>query len=260
MPYNTLHLESADAITTLTLNRPEKRNAISAEMIGDLLRALDEIESSAARVVVLTGAGTTFCGGMDLNYLKEFPSQSPEQIVQDARRIAGMFRRLWSFPKPTIAAVNGPAIAGGTGLATLCDFTLAAPEAKFGYTEVRLGFIPAIVSSFLVRQVGEKRARDLLLSGRLIDAHEAREMGLVNEVVPQERLLARARERAADLASLSPTALSSTKRLLIKFAEAEIDREVELAIQESARIRSTADFREGITAFLEKRKPVWRGE
>ncbi len=260
MPYNTLHLKFEDAIATLTLNRPEKRNAISAEMIGDLLRALDEIESSAARVVVLTGAGTTFCGGMDLNYLKEFPSQSPEQIVQDARRIAGMFRRLWSFSRPTIAAVNGPAIAGGTGLATLCDFTLAAPEASFGYTEVRLGFIPAIVSSFLVRQVGEKRARDLLLSGRLIDAHEAHEMGLVNEVVPQERLLARARERASDLASLSPTALSSTKRLLIKFAEAEIDREIELGVQESARMRSTADFREGITAFLEKRKPVWRGE
>ncbi len=260
MPYSTLKLEGEGVISTLTLNRPEKRNAISAEMIGELLRALDEAEASAARVVILTGAGPVFSAGMDLNYLKTFPSQSPEQIVEDARRIASMFRRLWSFPKPTIAAVNGPAIAGGTGLATLADFTLAVPEAKFGYTEVRIGFIPAIVSSFLVRQVGEKRARDLLLSGRLIDAQEAREMGLVNEVVPLEKLLPRARELAADLAALSPTALAHTKRLLVSLAESELDREIELAVQASAHARSTADFREGLAAFLEKRKPLWRGE
>lgn len=257
MPYNTVVLQYSGPIATLTLNRPEKRNAISAEMVRELAAALDELESSSARVVILTGAGTAFCAGMDLNYLKEFPSQSPQQIVEDARRIAGLFRRVWSFSRPLIAAVNGPAIAGGTGLATLCDFTLAAPQAKFGYTEVRIGFIPAIVSSFLVRQVGEKRARDLLLCGRLMDAGEAREMGLVSEVVPLEKLPSRARELADELAVLSPTALAHTKRLLVRFAEAEIDRELELAIQESARIRATADFSEGLAAFLEKRKPVW---
>ncbi len=259
MSYKTLTFEVEDDMGLLTLNRPEKRNAISAEMIAELLRALDEVEKSAARVTILTGAGTAFCAGMDLNYLKEFPSQSPQQILQDARRIAGMFRRLWSFPKPLIAAVNGPAIAGGTGLATLCDFTLAVPEARFGYTEVRIGFIPAIVSSFLLRQVGERSARDLLLSGRLIDADEAHKIGLVNEVVSPQELLPRARALAADLASLSPTALTHTKRLLVKLAEAELDRELELAVQESASVRSTADFREGLAAFLEKRKPVWRG-
>ncbi len=260
MPYTTLHLQCEGDIATLTLDRPEKRNAISPEMIRELGAALDEAESSRARAVILTGAGKAFCAGMDLNYLKEFPTQSPQQVVEDARRIAGMFRRLWSFPKPLVAAVNGAAIAGGSGLATLCDFTLAAPEATFGYTEVRIGFLPAIVSSFLVRQVGEKRARDLLLSGRLIDAIEARQMGLVNEVVPVKKLLKRARELASELAALSPTALAHTKQLLIQFAEAELDRELELAIQASARVRSTADFREGIAAFLEKRKPHWRDE
>ncbi len=260
MPLNTLKLDFEGELATLTLNRPEKRNAISREMIEELGVALHEAESSRARVVILTGAGTAFCAGMDLNYLKELPAQSSQQIAEDARRIANLFRRLWSFAKPLVAAVNGPAIAGGTGLATLCDFTLAAPEAKFGYSEVRIGFIPAIVSSFLVRQLGEKCARDLLLSGRLIDALEAREMGLVNEVVPQEKLLPRARDLANDLASLSPTALTHTKRLLVKLAESDLDRELELAIQESTRARSTADFREGLAAFLEKRKPVWRGE
>ncbi len=260
MPYTTLNLQCEGDIATLTLDRPEKRNAISPEMIRELGAALDEAQSSRARAVILTGAGKAFCAGMDLNYLKEFSTQSPQQVVEDARRIAGMFRRLWSFPKPLVAAVNGAAIAGGTGLATLCDFTLAAPEATFGYTEVRIGFLPAIVSSFLVRQVGEKRARDLLLSGRLIDAAEAREMGLVNEVVPLKKLLERARELASELAALSPTALAQTKQLLIQFGEAELDRELELAIQASARVRSTADFREGIAAFLEKRKPHWRDE
>ncbi len=260
MRYETLKIEYQDDVATLTLNRPEKRNAISLEVVHEMLAALGEIEASRARVVILTGAGTAFSAGMDLNYLREFPSQSPAQIVEDARRIASLFRRIWNFPKPTIAAVNGPAIAGGTGLATFCDFTLAAPEARFGYTEVRIGFIPAIVSSFLVRQVGEKRARDLLLTGRLIGPEEARQLGLVNEVVPGERLLERARELARELLALSPTSLAHTKRLLVGFSEAELDREIELAIQASARVRSTADFREGLAAFLEKRKPVWRGE
>lgn len=260
MQLNTLKLGFEGNSATLTLNRPEKRNAISPEMIGELVMALAECETSPARVVILTGAGKAFCAGMDLNYLKEFPAQSGEQVVADARQIAQMFRRVYGFPKPVIAAVNGAALAGGTGLATLCDFTLAAPDATFGYTEVRIGFMPAIVSSFLVRQVGEKRARDLLLTGRTFGAEEARQMGLVNEIVPAQELLERARELAQELTAMSPTALAHTKRLLGKFTHMELDRELELAIQESAETRTTADFREGLAAFLEKRKPVWRGE
>ncbi len=260
MLYATLQLKFDNEIATLTLNRPEKRNAISSEMITELVASLAECERSRARVVVLTGAGKAFCAGMDLNYLKEFPVQSREEVVADARKIAQMFRRIYSFPKPIIAAVHGAAIAGGTGLATLCDFTLAAPEATFGYTEVRIGFMPAIVSSFLVRQIGEKRARDLLLTGRTFGAEEARQMGLVNEIVPREELLERAGALAQELAAMSPTALAHTKRLLGKFTHMELDRELELAVQESAETRATADFREGLAAFLEKRKPVWRGE
>lgn len=260
MAYTTVKLEVEGFVALLTLNRPDLRNAISEEMIEELVASFEEIERGAARVAILTGAGKAFCAGIDLNYLKQFPSQSPDQVIADARRIAGLFRRVWSFPKPLIAAVNGPAIAGGAGLATLCDFTLAASGATFGYTEVRVGFMPAIVSSFLVRQVGEKRARDLLISGRIVDAEEARQIGLASEVVSSPKLLDRARELGAALAEMSPTALTRTKRLLVKFDEEEIDREIEVAIQASARIRQTPDFREGLAAFLEKRKPVWRGE
>jgi methylglutaconyl-CoA hydratase len=171
--------------------------------------------------------------------------------------MARLFRTLYDFPKPTIAAVNGAAIAGGSGLATLCDFTLAVPEAKFGYTEVRIGFVPAIVSTFLLRQVGEKIARDLLLTGRLFDAEEAQRLGLVTEVVSAENLMARANQLAALLMENSPGSLFHTKRLLSSIARPELDAQIEIAVRENAAVRSTPDFREGISSFLEKRKPKW---
>ena len=200
MNYSTLQLAFDSGIATLTLNRPDKRNAISYDLIGDLLRALDEVKNSSARVLILTGAGKAFSSGLDLDNLKALIGRTPEQSLEDSRTMVSLFRTLYEFPKPTIAAVNGAAIAGGTGLALLCDFTLAVPEAKFGYTEVRIGFVPAIVSTFLLRQVGEKIARDLLLTGRIFDAAEALRIGLLNEIVPPEKLMDRAREtgRAVD--------------------------------------------------------------
>jgi methylglutaconyl-CoA hydratase len=257
--YSTIKVEADGALALITLNRPEKRNAISATMIAELLDALKNVESGSERVAVITGAGKVFCSGMDLDALKSLATQSPEQNLADARKTAGFFRRLWSFPKPLIAAVNGAALAGGCGIATLCDFTIAVPEATFGYTEVRVGFIPALVSMFLERQVGEKLARDLFLTGRILDAVEAKSIGLVTRVVPAEQLLTTARELAATLIANSPGGLLATKRLLVRASEAEIDRRIELAVAESVAIRSTPDFREGLAAFLEKREPRWSG-
>jgi len=260
MEYKTLHLGHDSRIATITLNRPDKRNAISYELIDDLLAALNEVAESSARVLILTGAGKAFCSGMDLESLKALVGRSPEQNVEDSEVMAQLFRSLYDFPKPTIAAVNGAAVAGGCGLATLCDFTLAVPEAKFGYTEVRIGFVPAIVSIFLLRQVGEKHARDLLLTGRIIGAEDAYRIGLVNEIVPAEKLRERARELAIQLMENSPASLASTKRLLSEHAQPALDAQVRLAVSENAAIRATADFREGISSFLEKRKPRWDGE
>ena len=260
MAFETIRVDTSNSIVTISLNRPEKRNAISPLMIAETLQALDQAEKGPCRVLILTGTANAFCAGMDLQALKDFRSQSDEEIVADAKRIASLFRRLYGFSKPTIAAVNGPAIAGGCGLATLCDFTLAIPEAKFGYTEVRVGFIPAIVSSYVIRQVGEKRARDLLLSGRTFTAAEAREIGIVNEILEADKLLPRAQELALSLAQMSPVALAQTKRLLLKFSEEELDRETAIAVEASASVRKTADFKEGLAAFLEKRKPKWQGK
>jgi methylglutaconyl-CoA hydratase len=260
MNYKTIQLAYDSGIATITLNRPDKRNAISFELIDDLLAAFKEVESSDALVLIVTGAGKAFSSGMDLDNLKALIGRSPGQNLKDSETMVHLFRTLYEFPKVTIAAVNGAAIAGGTGLALLCDFTLAVAEAKFGYTEVRIGFVPAIVSTFLLRQTGEKHARDLLLTGRIIGAEEAARMGLVNEIVAPENLMTRARELAGLLMENSPASLRATKKLLTDHARAELDAQIEAAVRENAAVRTTADFREGITSFLEKRKPVWTGK
>ncbi|HEY1808260.1 MAG TPA: enoyl-CoA hydratase-related protein [Acidobacteriaceae bacterium] len=259
---STLHTHTDSGIHTIVLNRPDKRNALTPQLIEDLT---DALESAAAnplcRVVILTGAGSAFCAGLDLEHLRamaETPSQgSAEDDQADAERIAALLRTLYDLPLPTIAAVNGPAIAGGMGIATLCDFTFAVPEAKFGYTEVRIGFIPAIVSAFLRAQIGDKRSRDLLLTGRLLSADEAQTLGLVTRVVPEPELIPEARALAARLQRNSPAAMEATKRLLGRFADRSLSDDIEAAIRASVQARTTDDFHEGVQAFLEKRDPQW---
>ncbi len=257
--FKTIQLAYENSLALLTLNRPDKRNAISFALLGELMQALEDVEGSPAQVLIVTGAGQAFCAGLDLEELKGLLGKTHDENVKDSARMAQIFRRIYEFPKPTIAAVNGAAIAGGTGIATMCDFTLAVPEARFGYTEVRIGFVPAIVSSILVWQVGHKVARDLLMTGRLFDAAEAYRYGLVNEVVAPERLMPRARELAAQLLENSPSSVRMTKKLINSFLKESLDQQIAQAVEDNARIRTTADFREGITSFLEKRKPRWTG-
>ena len=256
--YGTLHTYLDSGILTITMNRPEKRNALNPEMIDDLTDAfLAAGDEPSCRVILLTGAGNAFCAGLDLDHLEALRTKSAEEHRVDSERVAHLLRTLYDVPKPTIAAVNGAAIAGGMGLATICDFTLAVPEAKFGYTEVRIGFIPAIVSAFLRAQIGDKRSRDLLLTGRLIKAPEAFELGLVTRVVPEQELMIEAGKLAQTLLQNSPAAMEATKRLLSEHAHIDLNREIEAAVAANAEARTTEDFSEGIRAFLEKRQPVW---
>ena len=256
--YNTIKVSKHERRTTVTLNRPQRKNALTGEMIAELTQAIAEFEDdTAALVLVLTGEGDTFCSGLDLSELQKMTGQSEAEQQESAERIARLMYALYSSAKPTIAVVSGAAVAGGMGLATICDFTIAAREAKFGYPEVRIGFIPAIVSAFLVRQVGDKQARDLLLTGRLINAEEAFAYGLVTRVVERTELSAAMEEVSTNLVKNSPQSLAATKSLLRAQQEEKLKRDLVGAAEANREMRRKADFQEGLNAFLEKRAPRW---
>lgn len=257
MSYSTILVADDGVVLTITLNRPERRNAMTPEMQEELIAAMEDASANNCKVVVLKGAGEAFCSGLDLTALQGMNYKTADELQLDARRVAKLFRTLYELQMPTIAVVHGAAIAGGTGLATICDFTLAVPAAKFGFTEVRIGFVPALVSAFLTLQIGDKRARDLLLTGRLFDAAEAYRLGLVNEVLAQEDLDARVKALTQVLSANSPKSLSATKGLLAAQNKAWLDEAIARAMEANAQARETVDFREGIAAFVEKRKPVW---
>jgi len=255
--YSTIVVADSSPIRTITLNRPERRNAMTPEMQMELVAAMEEACASDCRVIVFTGAGDAFCSGLDLSVLRGMGEKTAFDYREDAERVAQLFRTLYELHIPTIAAVHGAAIAGGTGLATICDFTLATPAAKFGFTETRIGFVPALVSAFLALQIGDKRSRDLLLTGRIFDSAEAYRLGLVNEIVAPGDLQSRVLSLAETLVANSPQAIAATKCLLATQNKAWLDAAIEASLEANAQAREAPDFREGVAAFLEKRKPVW---
>jgi methylglutaconyl-CoA hydratase len=258
MKYSTIVVADEPPIRTITLNRPERRNAMTPEMQSELIAAMEDASAGDVRVLIFAGAGDAFCSGLDLSVLHAMKDTGATEYRADAARVARLFRTLYELPIPTIAAVHGAAIAGGTGLATICDFTLATPAAKFGFTEARIGFVPALVSAFLALQIGDKGSRDLLLTARIFDATEALRLGLVNEVVAAEELAQRVEALAGSLITNSPQALAATKRLLAAQNKAWLDAAIEAALEANSQARETADFGEGVAAFLGKRKPVWK--
>jgi methylglutaconyl-CoA hydratase len=242
----------------ITLNRADKRNALSRGLIAALtdafMRAADDAE---VRCVILTGAGGVFCAGMDLAELADsvHHSETPASVWDDALRLAALYDFIYGLPKPTVAAVNGPAVAGGAGLVTVCDLAVAAAEARFGYPEVRRGLVAAMVMPHLLRHVGERMGRYLLLTGELIDAAEAARCGLVNAAVPAGEVMARASAWARALAEGGPQALAATKDLLKRFSRQALS--VEEASRASAAPRLSDECREGLEAFFAKRPAPW---
>src|SRR5436309_5137005 len=239
---NTIRTEFEDRWVWIVLNRPDKRNALSTELITELNQSLADFEDGAEqRVLIITGEGKAFCSGLDLEELQQMNRKSYEESLQDAHRYAQLLKRIYLHPKPIVAAVNGAAIAGGCGLASICDVTLAASIATFGYTEAKIGFVPVIVSNFLIRYMGEKNARELLLSARLIEAAEAQRLGLVNEVVDLGQLRVRAREVARQLVENSPHSLRATKLLLAKLSIPDLEEALNYACELNAQSRSAPD-------------------
>jgi methylglutaconyl-CoA hydratase len=242
----------------ITFNRPDRRNAISRGLVATVSEAFQRARDDAAvRCVILTGRGPAFCAGMDLAELQETLQHSAESslVWDDVQTLGQLYDLIYTLPKPTIAAVNGPAVAGGAGFVTVCDLALAVHEAKFGYPEVRRGLVAALVMPHLLRHVGERLARWLLLSGELIDADEAKRTGLINDVVPPVQLLERAHLWARSLAEGGPHALTTTKALLQRFSRQAMS--VEETAQASAAPRLTDECRQGLHAFFDKQPAPW---
>jgi len=246
----------------LTLERADKRNALSRALIAALHQAFEKAQAdSAARCVLLAAAGPVFCAGMDLAELQESVESAgggdpPAGVVwDDALRLARLYDFIYSLPKPTIALVHGPAVAGGAGLVTVCDLAVATPEAKFGYPEVRRGLVAAMVMPHLLRHVGERTARWLLLTGELIDTEAAQRAGLVNAVVAPHQLVATGSEWAGFLAQGGPEALARTKAFLQQFSGQAVS--MEEAAQGSAAPRLSDECQQGLRAFFAKQPPPW---
>jgi methylglutaconyl-CoA hydratase len=242
----------------LTINRPDRRNALSRGLIAALTQAFNRAkDDAAARCVILTGAGNVFCSGMDLAELQESVTggRGDSPVWDDALRLATLYDLIYRFPKPTIAAVNGAAVAGGAGLSSVCDLAVAVPEARFGYPEVRRGLVAAMVMPHLLRHVGERMARHLLLTGEMIDAAEAQRAGFVNAVAPAEQLLSRALAWAHAVAEGGPNALARTKELLHLFSHQAVS--LEEAAKASAAPRLTEECKQGLEAFFNKRPAPW---
>ncbi|MCH8960198.1 MAG: enoyl-CoA hydratase/isomerase family protein [Bacteroidetes bacterium] len=249
-----------DRVATVTLNRPDKRNALNADLVTALQAAFAEAASDeGVRVIVLTGAGKVFSAGADLAALEALQSATPLENLADSEHLAAFFEQIYLHPRPVIARINGHAIAGGCGLAAVCDFSIAAAPAKLGFTETRIGFVPAIVMVFVLRKLGEAAARDLLLRGVLVTAEEAASLGLITRAVAAEALDAAVDELARELATqTSGSAVALTKKMLAQVPGMGLSEALAYATQMNAFARSTPDCQAGITAFLNKTDPPWR--
>ena len=240
-------------VLTLTLNRPDKRNAIDTAMIEALHGALERAELDAeVRVLVVRGAGKDFCAGADLAELLASADRSADENRAQAQRLGDVFVRMRDLPKPVLAAVHGRVLAGGCGLATACDLVLAHAQAEFGYPEVRRGFVPAMVMAMLRRAVGEKVAFDLVATGRIVSATEAHHLGLVSRVLDPGAFEAEVAEAAASLATQSPTALALIKRQLYELDGRSFADGIRLGADVNALARATPDFRRAVAAFLKQ--------
>ena len=261
MDFTRIKYTLADRICTITLSRPEKHNALDDVMISELTSAFQSTQkSNETKVVLLKAEGESFSAGADLAYLQKISKYDFDQNQRDSSNLMKLFQLIYTQRKPVIALVQGNALAGGCGLATVCDFVLAAREtARFGYTEARIGFIPAIVMIFLVRRVGEARARELTIRGNTISADEALRLGLINTVVPAVQLEEAGEKLARELVtSCSASSMGLIKELLARINGMTMNDSLEYAANLNALTRMTDDCKAGIEAFLKKEEIKWR--
>lgn len=256
---NLVTYELKERVGYITLNRPEKRNALSYEMVSEIKLAFMNAEADKdCKVIVIKGSGEAFCAGADLAYLQQLQTNTFDENLADSQHLMELFQFIYHSHKVVISQVNGPALAGGCGLASVCDFSFATPESTFGYTEVKIGFVPAIVMVFLVRKVGEKNAREMLLTGDVFKAEKALQYGLINQIAEANLLEETVFNFAQKLCKqTSAQSLGLVKEMLAKVQSMDVNAALEYAAQTNALARATHDCKRGIAAFLNKEKLSW---
>ena len=249
----------ANRIATITLNRADKKNALNAELVAELTQAmLRASDDDLVKVIILKASGSVFSAGADLAYLQQLSTNTHEENLIDSRNLQQLFTTIYYLPKVVIAQVEGHAIAGGCGLATVCDIIFSVPEAKFGYTEVKLGFVPAIVSCFLLRKTSETLAKRILLTGELFSAQQALDFGLITFLAEKDEINDKVHEFSLNLCQqASANALMVTKQLIGQTTNPTLEKSLDFAVQINARVRESADFKTGIAAFLNKEPLQW---
>ncbi|MCD6162236.1 MAG: enoyl-CoA hydratase/isomerase family protein [candidate division Zixibacteria bacterium] len=259
--YETIKVEFIDRIARVTLNRPDVRNAFNAAMIADMADAFKTInKADNLRVVVLTGEGSGFCAGADLNWMKGVVNYTYEENLQDSQNLADMFQLMANCPLPTVARVNGPAIGGGTGMVAVCDIVVASPKAVFSLSEVKIGLVPACISPYVIRRMGDKNCREYFLTGERLTAEKGLAAGLVNYVVPEDKLDEKVEQLVKQLISSGPEALSWCKKLLSEVPGMARDKAGTYTAEVITKLRLSDEGQEGMKAFFEKRKPDWCGD
>jgi methylglutaconyl-CoA hydratase len=257
-PYKTIALEQREGIFRLTLNRPEVHNAFNSTLILEVTDAVERAkDDDAIRVVIITGEGKSFCAGADINWMREIVRYSFEQNLEESLQLAEVLHLIYTLPKPTIAMVNGSAIGGGTGFLSACDIAIAVEEAKFGLSEVKIGLVPAAISPYVIRKIGESKAREYFLTGKRMSAQQAVEIGLINDVVLRDKLEARVNGLVQDLLTSGPDALANCKELIRRVPSMTFDEAKAYTARMIANLRISEEGQEGMAAFLEKRKPCW---
>lgn len=252
-------VERKDSLGIVILDRPEKRNALNAEFVSELIDVFETLEQDEqVKIIVLRANGDVFSAGADLKYLQELQQNTYEENVADSKLLASLFLKIYRLKKVVIAEVQGHAIAGGCGLISVCDFVFAANEAKFGYTEVKIGFVPAIVMVFLLRKLGETHVKELLLSGYLVTAQKAMEIGLINKIIDKKDLSVFVESYACDLVrNNSSNSLAVTKQLIGQVQSLDLEDAINLATESNATVRNSEDCKRGIAAFLNGEQIFW---
>ena len=259
--YKTILFELKDRTVHVSFNRPDVHNAFNATMIAELDDAFTEIENDKTiRVAVMTGIGKSFCAGADINWMREIIHYSFEQNLEESLHLTDLLHKIYTLPKPTLAMVNGAAIGGGTGFISACDIAIASDQARFGLSEVKIGLVPAAISPYVIRKIGESKAREYFLTGKRISAQKACEIGLLNEAVPPDKLEGKVEEIVSLLLTSGPEALASCKQLIQEVPQMSFEEAKAFTARMIANLRVSKEGQEGMTAFLEKRKPSWTEE